>query len=283
MRTDSLFYLIFQTSPGIIFELIGDPNPRASTYSFASQEVKQTSFRIDGTEDKGGRTPPANLLILVPPIYATDLPILFVEIQGYKDRNNVLHSSFFSQVFLYLHTYQPKNDWRGILIFSKRSLDTGLPIQYQDFAKSQRFQRIYLDELSSTNDLSIGLSLLHLIGLKEDVAPQQAKQLIQRAAQEATNVLSQRKIIELVETIFVYKFPELGRQEIEAMLGLEELKQTKVYQEALEEGRQEGRLEGKLAAVPLLLQAGISVEQIAQQLDLDINTVRLVASNSSQG
>lgn len=75
----------------------------------------------------------------------------------------------------------------------------------------------------------------------------------------------------------VYKFPELGRQEIEAMLGLEELKQTKVYQEALEEGR----LEGKLAAVPLLLQAGIPCEQIAQELDLDINTVRQVASNSS--
>lgn len=268
MRTDSLFYLIFQTSPAILFELIGDPNPRASTYSFASQEVKQTSFRIDG--------------ILVPPIDATELPILFVEIQGYRDSKNVLYSSFFSQIFLYIHTYQPKNDWRGILIFTKRSLDPGLPKQYQDFAKSQRFQRFYLDELVPTNDLSIGLSLLQLIGLKEDIAPQKAKQLIQRAAVEATDVLSPRKIIELVETIFVYKFPELGRQEIEAMLGLEELKQTKVYQEALEEGRQEGRqegqLEGKLAAVPLLLQAGITSEQIAQQLDLDINTVRQVST-----
>lgn len=173
------------------------------------------------------------------------------------------------------------------MIFTKRSLDPGLPKQYQDFAKSQRFQRFYLDELVPTNDLSIGLSLLQLIGLKEDIAPQKAKQLIQRAAVEATDVLSPRKIIELVETIFVYKFPELGRQEIEAMLGLEELKQTKVYQEALEEGRQEGRqegqLEGKLAAVPLLLQAGITSEQIAQQLDLDINTVRQVRSNSSPG
>ena len=216
----------------------------------------------------------------MPPIYATDLPILFVEIQGYKDRNNVLYSSFFSQVFLYLHTYQPKNDWRGILIFSKRSLDTGLPIQYQDFAKSQRFQRIYLDELSSINDLSIGLSLLQLIGLKEDVAPQQAKQLIQRAAQEATNVLLQRKIIELVETIFVYKFPELGRQEIEAMLGLEELKQTKVYQEALEEGRQEGRQEGlreeAYALVMRLLIRRLGKDAVDAQLKQRLGTLGLV-------
>ena len=34
--------------------------------------------------------------------------------------------------------------------------------------------------------------------------------------------------------------------EIEAMLGISELKQTRVYQEALEEGRQEGRREGRI-------------------------------------
>lgn len=85
----------------------------------------------------------------MPPIYATDLPIFFVEIQGYKDTKKVLYSSFFSQIFLYLHDYQPRNDWRAILIFIKRSLDPGLPKQYQDFANSPRFGRIYLDELSA--------------------------------------------------------------------------------------------------------------------------------------
>ncbi len=34
------------------------------------------------------------------------------------------------------------------------------------------------------------------------------------------------------ETVLVYKFPSLTTQEIEAMLGLGELKQTRVYQEA---------------------------------------------------
>jgi predicted transposase YdaD len=36
--------------------------------------------------------------------------------------------------------------------------------------------------------------------------------------------------------IVVYKFPELSREEIERMFGLSELKRTKVYQEALQEG-----------------------------------------------
>lgn len=47
------------------------------------------------------------------------------------------------------------------------------------------------------------------------------------------------------------------------MLGLNELKQTRVYQEALEEGLEQGRKQGKLEVVPLLLQAGMTVEQIA--------------------
>lgn len=36
------------------------------------------------------------------------------------------------------------------------------------------------------------------------------------------------------------------------MFGLSELKQTKIYQEALEEGREEGRQEAKLETVPRL-------------------------------
>ena len=57
------------------------------------------------------------------------------------------------------------------------------------------------------------------------------------------------------------------------MLKLSALKQTRVYQEALEEGREEG----KLAAVPLLLKAGLTVEQIAEQLEIDIEAVRQIA------
>ena len=271
MRTDSLFYEIFQTDPSIVFELINRPSPRNTTYSFTSVEVKETSFRMDG--------------ILVPPIYATNLPIVFVEVQGYKDTKGILYSSLFSQIFLYLHDYQPVNDWIAVLIFTKRNLDPGLPNQYQDFASSQRFVRIYLDELNQIENLSLGLSLLKLIGMKAELAADSARELIARTRQELADVNAQRKFIELIETVFVYKFPQLSREEIETMFGLNELKQTRVYQEAkaegVEEGRQEGRQEGveegKLAAVPLLLKAGMKPEEIAEQLGLDLAAVRKVA------
>jgi predicted transposase/invertase (TIGR01784 family) len=62
------------------------------------------------------------------------------------------------------------------------------------------------------------------------------------------------------------------------MFGLSELKQTRIYQEAKqegkEEGKQEGRFEAKLEAVPKLLALGLTVEQIAQALDLDVAQVQ---------
>jgi len=63
------------------------------------------------------------------------------------------------------------------------------------------------------------------------------------------------------------------------MLGLSELKQTRVYQEAREEGLEgswKGQLEAKLEMVPLLLELGLSIEQVAQRLVIDVETVRAI-------
>ena len=65
------------------------------------------------------------------------------------------------------------------------------------------------------------------------------------------------------------------------MLGLGDLKQTKVYQEGLEDGerkgRIEGKLEGKLEAVPRLLKLGLTLEQVAETLEVDVAEVRKAA------
>jgi predicted transposase/invertase (TIGR01784 family) len=72
----------------------------------------------------------------------------------------------------------------------------------------------------------------------------------------------------------------MNRKEIEAMFSLSDLRETKVYQEALEEGREEGREEGELSAklnsIPRLSVLGLTREQIAQALDLEIEQVQEV-------
>jgi len=53
--------------------------------------------------------------------------------------------------------------------------------------------------------------------------------------------LSNSQILGLIETIIVYKFPVLEREVIAKMLGIDVLKETRVYKDALQEGRQEGQ------------------------------------------
>jgi predicted transposase YdaD len=74
----------------------------------------------------------------------------------------------------------------------------------------------------------------------------------------------------MVSTIVVYKFNNLSQIEVEAMLGIE-LQQTRVYQEAREEGRQaEGAtlvlklLQRKLGKLPDEIQAQIMALPIEQ-------------------
>ncbi|MGK7907437.1 MAG: DUF4351 domain-containing protein [Synechococcus sp.] len=71
----------------------------------------------------------------------------------------------------------------------------------------------------------------------------------------------------------MYKFPQLSREDIEKMLGLSEIKKTRVYQEALEEGRQEGRQAGECDLVLRLLNRRFG--QIAPDLEAKIHALSL--------
>lgn len=85
-----------------------------------------------------------------------------------------------------------------------------------------------------------------------------------------------------LETIIAYKLPEKSREEIAAMFSFSDLKQTKFYQEVftegVQEGRQEGRQEGeylaKVATIRRLVGLGLSLEVIAQGVEMSIKQVR---------
>jgi predicted transposase/invertase (TIGR01784 family) len=229
MKTDSLFYRLFSDSPELVFELIGE-TPPTTAYTFGSQEVKQTSFRLDG--------------LMIPPERSPNAPIIFIEVMGYRD--DTLYFRFFAEIFLYLKTFTPANNWRAVLLFSQQSLDPGLSIHFQDFDPNFRLRRIYLDQLpTETTNQSLELGILQLIGCQTQTTPQRARELIQRSHQEMTTAADQQRIVELILTILVYKFPTLSREDIQYMLGLDELKQTRFYQEVKQEGREEGKKIGE--------------------------------------
>jgi predicted transposase/invertase (TIGR01784 family) len=283
VKTDPIFYQIFLVFPGIFFELINQSPELAKVYQFSSVEVKQLSFRLDG-------------VFLPKP--SVNEPIYFVEVQFQVDPN--FYSRFFSEIFLYLDKTQLKNDWRGVVIYPTRSVESYQTRRYQELLNLPRVRRIYLDEFNVTVP-SMGLETIKLVVESEETAVTKAKALIGQVREEMTDATQQRDMIQLIETIIVYKFTKKSRKEIEAMLGLGDLRQTRVYQEALEEGELKGKLEGKLEGmlegeregmlkgkregkletVPLMLKLGATVEQIAKDLDLKVEDVRKAAPQNS--
>ncbi len=223
MKTDSLFYKLFNTSPGIFFELIGRDATEASGYDFRSVEIKEPDFRIDG--------------VFVPSRNSSAQTVYFVEVQFQKDK--LLYHRFFAELFLYLKQNPATTDWQAVVVYPQRSLEPHESTLYRALLESPQVQRVYLDQLATLADPSLGLGLVQLVVESTTQAANRAKRLIQQSQLEAIAGLSRRGILELIQTIIVYKFPQLNREEIEQMLGLSELKQTRVYQEAREEGRQE--------------------------------------------
>ena len=233
MHTDTIFYQIFLTFHTLLFEILGEPTENARDYQFTSVEVKEKAFRFDG-------------------IFMADSlekPIYFVEVQFQQKPD--FYWELIAEINIYLNQFKPVQDWQGVALFAKRSLDVGeLTAYQQELINSGRIKRIYLDELPPG---SIGMGLIELIVSKEAQAPELVKTLIARTKTEVENDREKQGIIELLETVLLSKFSQLSRQEIEAMFLVSDIKQTRVYQEAKQEGRQEGREEGRQNGEMILL------------------------------
>ena len=91
MKTDTLFYRLFQRQPKLDLELLG-LDYASDSYRFSSEEIKQTAFRIDG--------------LFTPLTTDPEQPLIFVEVQYQADID--FYGRLFSEITLYLHLNKPK-------------------------------------------------------------------------------------------------------------------------------------------------------------------------------
>ncbi|ACB51061.1 CHP1784-containing protein [Crocosphaera subtropica ATCC 51142] len=199
MKTDTIFYRLFQSFPSIFFELIQLPATEVNNYYFDSVEVKQLSFRIDG--------------VFLPKNNNSNTPIYFCEVEFQKDDN--FYGRFFAEIFLYLSKTNLANDWRGVIIYPNHQVETDNIQRYQDMLISGRVTRLYLNELKNLNPTSIALATVQLITLPETKAIDATRQLIQRVRTELTPDQKPEELLQLIETILVYKLPRLSRREVD--------------------------------------------------------------------
>jgi predicted transposase/invertase (TIGR01784 family) len=254
MTADPLFYKIFKDLPELFFELMGESQKDKSAYEYSAPEIKQQGFRLDG-------------LLLTKPGYSFS-PIYFIEAQAYKDNN--FYDTFFGKIIMYLTQYKPPNEeWYAVVIYDKRSNERTFPPYLKIFLPVLR--RFYLDELGKDPNQSLSIGIMRLVVEKKSKKKtgELARQLMDKTNSEMTSPTLQEKVLEFIQTVVIDKFPNLTVKELEDMLDLESLRNSKVYLE----GKQEGRLEQKLETVPILLELGLTIQQIAERLKLDVKTV----------
>jgi predicted transposase/invertase (TIGR01784 family) len=258
MRRDSIFYQLFRQYPALLFELLSQPPDRASEYIFEAVEVKETAFRMDG--------------VFLPPDRSGIVYLCEVQFQ----LDELLYERMLSEIGIYVYRNRERfSDWQAVVIYPSRSTEQSRTEMVREMLASGRIRRVYLDELGTVEELPTGLGLMVLTTLEGEKATSEARGLIDRAQ-------GSRDIIDLVSTIIVYKFSNLSRDEVDAMLGIE-LEQTRVYREAEQQGELKGQqelvlrqlnrrvgnvsidLESRIKALPL-----VQLEELGEAL-LDFN------------
>jgi len=148
--------------------------------------------------------------------------------------------------------------------------------------------RIYLDEIEYQAERFWGLNIFRLIDVPTEEAKQLTKWLIKEGKEKLSDALLRRELFEMIETILIYKFPQLTRKEVETMFDLIDIKETKIYQEAFEEGKLEGKLEGMLKGIEMVLDNKFGIEglrllpEIRKVKDMDILETIRVALRSAK-
>lgn len=239
MRRDSIFYQLFQQFPSLLFQLVDAPHDYATAYRFESVAVKEAQFQIDG--------------VFLPPETERPGTVYFCEVQFQRDEQ--LYERLFAELFLYFYRYRGNfSDWQAVIIYPHRNTEQLDLAPYAELLNSGKVHRIFIDELGEPENLSPELGLMRLTIESEINAPQLARTILTKAEESTPN---RQAIIDLVTTIMVYKFTQLSRQEVEAMLGftVNELQKSRFYQEVKAEGRQEGELIGTQRGLQLEAQS----------------------------
>jgi predicted transposase/invertase (TIGR01784 family) len=254
MKTDIIFYELIKELPQLFFDLIGRPDTNPNIYTFTAPEIKQQSFRLDG-------------------LFSTaegfeNEPLYFVELQTYKDEE--FYERLFGEIFVYFRQYKPANpDWYAIVIYDRRIHET-LPHPRYRVLVEQHLRCIYLNELSVSAGDSLGIGIAKLFIESPTKATSLAQQLITQARATLPDENLQKKVLAFIQAIVFYKFPNLTVEEIEAMLNLDEFRNTRLYESILAKTE----VETKLKLVSKCLERGMSIQEISELLELDVETIR---------
>lgn len=222
MRTDALFYELFQTAPQTFFELL-QITPLCD-YRFESITVKASEKRIDGV------------------IEPTDeqQPVYFLEVQAFPD--DTIYWRTLREVATYFEQRPARNDnWQAVVLWLNKADDPGLrtlkPLNYKPASRLVSADLIKL--LKQLPESSLALNVLRpLLAKSEREVRKHVVQWVENIRQTPNlDPQTEEKLVAILSQLIEQKFRSLSYKELAAMLRLTPLRETESVQEVLKEER----------------------------------------------
>ena len=224
MRTDTLFYELFQAAPQTFFELL-QITP-ACPYRYESITVKATEKRIDG--------------VLEPT--AADQPIYFLEVQAFPD--DVIYWRAMREISTYFEQRPQQKDraWQAIVLWLNKEDDPGLgtlePLARQPDPRLVSADLIeLLKQLKQIDNTALVLNVLNPLLTESE------REVRQHVVQWAENIRrtpnldsqTEDRLLTVMSQLIGQKFKNLSYKELANMLRLTPLEETASFQEVLKE------------------------------------------------
>ncbi len=232
MKSDKEFFKLFSACPDMLFEITGIKTNKS--YTMTSITFKELEQRMDGYLDTNDKND----------------PVYFAEFQGYD--SNTIYQRISKGMAIFSEN-NPKREVRGMIIFTKESLDPKTkPWYLLTKVENSHFRVFYLDKILSELEKKHPEHPLILV-FKPFLVDDEAK-LASQAKKWYSNLQQSSKLPEQMKETFnsvfinwmMERFKNYTFEEILAMVeSLTPLEETRAYKELVEKGRKEGKEEGK--------------------------------------
>lgn len=219
MKTDALFYELFQAAPQTFFELL-QITP-ACPYRFESITVKTAEKRIDG--------------VLAP--LAENQPIYFLEVQAFPD--DVIYWRVMREVATYFEQRpaQKETAWQAIVLWLNPEDNPGLGT-LQPLARKPHQRLIAVDLLKLLKKLDERALVLNVL---RPLLAKSAREVRQHVVQWVENIRqtpnldrqTEERLVAILSQLIEQKFRTLSYKELAKMLRLTPLEETISGQELI--------------------------------------------------
>ena len=267
MKTDFLFYSLFELEPRLLLHLAHLNIADNVAYQFQAIELKETAKRSDA--------------VFLP--NTTDAPVIVAEVQFWKDAsiyNRLVSES--ARLRLQMPEYP---HLQMVVVFPSRAIDPGAGV-WSALVQAGVIRIVYLNEALEEHDSDhspeerTALWLMNLTVSPNDELSDRTKlpTFVQNVV--ATKSIALQKMFRnLFVSLYTSKYKHLTIQEVRAMINMTEIfddiHESLAVQQYGEEQREKGKMENALSFV----NAGIPIEQVASILNLPIEAIEEARKN----